>query len=334
MTDAPEGQLAELQAENAKLIRWHREDGDALAGMCGTIERLRKERDAFRDQRNAVFATNEQLLAQVEEAGQARIRAENEARTAKREAAVPSAPADASWSAAMREAARLVGVYTGNTSDANAMMLARIAEGVPRDSDPTPTALQVSAPADQALRDRIEEAVKSVLPMASSMARALVANAVLTVLPAEPRRPFDAQVGLRRLADDLHRGEATGGATAPADRAAVLREAADVAECVAQKRHGQHEIEREQGALDVMAELRRMADEAQQLCVHPQGFEGECPCPPSCVCCTATAADEARQVIRPASDDYEAATGHAVTCGSGFGMGCQCAHEAQQAGEA
>jgi hypothetical protein len=51
---------------------------------------------------------------------------------------------------------------------------------------------------------------------------------------------------------------------APAtDRAAVLREAADVAERVAIKRHEQHEVEREQGALDVMTQLRRMADEAQ-----------------------------------------------------------------------
>ncbi|NUR04225.1 MAG: hypothetical protein HOY79_49315, partial [Streptomyces sp.] len=44
-------------------------------------------------------------------------------------------------------------------------------------------------------------------------------------------------------------------------RAAVLREAADIAEEVALKRHQQHEIEREQGALDVMTELHRLADE-------------------------------------------------------------------------
>ncbi|GAB2718389.1 hypothetical protein [Streptomyces bullii] len=51
---------------------------------------------------------------------------------------------------------------------------------------------------------------------------------------------------------------------APVDRAAVLNEAADVAERVAIKRHEQHEVEREQGALDVMTQLRRMAVEAQQ----------------------------------------------------------------------
>lgn len=39
-------------------------------------------------------------------------------------------------------------------------------------------------------------------------------------------------------------------------------------------------------------------------------------------------ADEAAGLgltARPgAHDDYEATTGHATTCGSGFGMGCQC----------
>ncbi|MFE7954418.1 hypothetical protein [Streptomyces sp. NPDC057413] len=42
--------------------------------------RLRAERDQALAQRNNVFATNEQLLARVEDAGQARIHAENEAR--------------------------------------------------------------------------------------------------------------------------------------------------------------------------------------------------------------------------------------------------------------
>ena len=27
-------------------------------------------------------------------------------------------------------------------------------------------------------------------------------------------------------------------------------------------------------------------------CIHPDGYEGECPCPPSCVCCRATAATD------------------------------------------
>jgi len=31
-------------------------------------------------------------------------------------------------------------------------------------------------------------------------------------------------------------------------------------------------------------------DGAQQPCTHPEGYEGECPCPPSCPCCDVTAA--------------------------------------------
>lgn len=46
------------------------------------LERLRTERDGFRDQRNAVFKTNQQLVAEVEAAGLARITAENETRRA------------------------------------------------------------------------------------------------------------------------------------------------------------------------------------------------------------------------------------------------------------
>lgn len=48
------------------------------------------------------------------------------------------------------------------------------------------------------------------------------------------------------------------------DQRAALERAADIAEEVALKRHRQHETEREQGALDVMTELRRMAAGAQQ----------------------------------------------------------------------
>jgi hypothetical protein len=69
---------------------------------------------------------------------------------------------------------------------------------------------------------------------------------------------------------------------APVDRAAVLREAADLAEEVAESLRKHHEFERSTGALDVMTELRRMADETQQgpvqpdtprcaHCTHPKG---------------------------------------------------------------
>ena len=39
-------EVEELRAELAKLIRWHREDGTALAEMRGTIERLRERHKA------------------------------------------------------------------------------------------------------------------------------------------------------------------------------------------------------------------------------------------------------------------------------------------------
>ncbi|WP_392971067.1 hypothetical protein [Streptomyces sp. LN245] len=47
MTDTTNPQAddrADLRAEIEKLVRWHREDGDALAEMRGTIERLRGEK--------------------------------------------------------------------------------------------------------------------------------------------------------------------------------------------------------------------------------------------------------------------------------------------------
>lgn len=50
------------------------------------LEHLRKERDGFRDQRNAVFQTNQRLIGEVEAAGQARLHAENQTRTVTRAA--------------------------------------------------------------------------------------------------------------------------------------------------------------------------------------------------------------------------------------------------------
>jgi hypothetical protein len=47
--------------------------------------------------------------------------------------------------------------------------------------------------------------------------------------------------------------------------------------------------------------VRRIAAEEQQVCVHPEGYEGECPCPPSCICCKstpATAPPTEEQVVR------------------------------------
>jgi hypothetical protein len=65
-----------------------REDVPAL---LAEVRRLRVERDAFRDQRNRVFETNQRLIAEVHESDQARLRAENETRTALRSTAVEGA---------------------------------------------------------------------------------------------------------------------------------------------------------------------------------------------------------------------------------------------------
>ncbi|MFJ7998973.1 hypothetical protein ACIQ7D_17755 [Streptomyces sp. NPDC096310] len=54
--------------------------------LAAEVERLEADRDAFRDQRNGVFATTEQLHARVDEKDQARLQAENETRTLTREA--------------------------------------------------------------------------------------------------------------------------------------------------------------------------------------------------------------------------------------------------------
>jgi hypothetical protein len=66
--------------------RWSRRGCCSPRRSAAEHEHLRKERDGFRDQRNAVFATNEQLLSEVQESDQARLRAENETRAVRREA--------------------------------------------------------------------------------------------------------------------------------------------------------------------------------------------------------------------------------------------------------
>lgn len=37
---------------------------------------------------------------------------------------------------------------------------------------------------------------------------------------------------------------------------------------------------------------RRPKTAATRVCIHPEGYEGECPCPPNCGCCKATEATE------------------------------------------
>ncbi|MEU8968103.1 hypothetical protein AB0D11_02310 [Streptomyces monashensis] len=50
------------------------------------LERLRKDRDAFRDQRNGVFQTNQRLIGEIDAAKEARLHAENQTRTVTRTA--------------------------------------------------------------------------------------------------------------------------------------------------------------------------------------------------------------------------------------------------------
>lgn len=66
-----------------------------LQAELDETQHCKAERDAFRDQRNAVFATNERLLAEAQESDQAKLRAENETRTMKRELATVRAERDA-----------------------------------------------------------------------------------------------------------------------------------------------------------------------------------------------------------------------------------------------
>ncbi|MGV9888350.1 hypothetical protein [Streptomyces sp. NPDC003395] len=67
-----------------------------------------------------------------------------------------------------------------------------------------------------------------------------------------------------------HHPEARPAVLPPVDRAAVLREAADFAETTAEELRKHHEFERSTGALDVMTELRRLADEAQPATEAPK----------------------------------------------------------------
>ncbi|MFB6977752.1 hypothetical protein [Streptomyces scopuliridis] len=58
---------------------------DDIPVLLAALDAVRAERDAFRAQRNGVFETNERLLEQIQQEQAARLRAENETRTATRE---------------------------------------------------------------------------------------------------------------------------------------------------------------------------------------------------------------------------------------------------------
>lgn len=76
------GEGDDAEADKALTVN-ARED---IRALLAELVAVRAERDAFRDQRNNVFETNAQLHAKVTEAFEARLRAENETRTARREA--------------------------------------------------------------------------------------------------------------------------------------------------------------------------------------------------------------------------------------------------------
>ncbi|MFE1109673.1 hypothetical protein ACFW5U_27820 [Streptomyces rochei] len=116
------------------------------------------------------------------------------------------------------------------------------------------------APADQTtpLRDRIAETIWAQYPDAEPSRTGLVmanphavADAVLAVLPA------------------------------PADQAAVLRKAADVAERLMDERYGP-DCSYAIGGLDVARELRRMADETATT-ETGRGCPSDCPCRAVCI---------------------------------------------------
>ncbi|MFI1287420.1 hypothetical protein ACH4VM_02730 [Streptomyces sp. NPDC020792] len=73
-------QSPETAAEHAQLRAMYNAVSEREHDLIGERDELRAERDKALAQRNAVVATNERLHAQVEEAGRARIQAENEAR--------------------------------------------------------------------------------------------------------------------------------------------------------------------------------------------------------------------------------------------------------------
>ncbi|MEU4348268.1 hypothetical protein [Streptomyces sp. NPDC023838] len=83
----PMGAQEDQRTELARLRAERHETNAALAEVTLALRAAEAERDAWRDQRNDVFATNVQLHARVEESGEARLRAENEFRVAVRELA-------------------------------------------------------------------------------------------------------------------------------------------------------------------------------------------------------------------------------------------------------
>lgn len=90
LTPQREAEIAARAAHLYEYVSQHNAEWDELAGedvpaLLAELATVRAERNAFRDQRNTAFATNERLLEEAEELRQARLRAENQTRAMQRD---------------------------------------------------------------------------------------------------------------------------------------------------------------------------------------------------------------------------------------------------------
>ncbi|MGW6604853.1 hypothetical protein [Streptomyces sp. NPDC055036] len=107
--DEAQALMEKVRAEDGQYADWYRDLSEAIAQtvqdpdrwndlddspsaqiryvqwLVAELDRVRAERDALRDQRHGVFETNERPLEQIQQEQAARLRAENETRTATRE---------------------------------------------------------------------------------------------------------------------------------------------------------------------------------------------------------------------------------------------------------
>ncbi|MGW1796920.1 hypothetical protein ACWCQN_13135 [Streptomyces sp. NPDC001984] len=164
-----------------------------------------------------------------------------------------------------------------------------------------PAAPVPPVPADgqrRALRDRIAEALyeRERSPRDPAWADAFamdretfepMADAVMAVADAEQaatrggaRRAAKAEALLLRFTAEAHRRKWSYDRGLDDDGVPLKSEAFDALHRLGEEMR--IELDR----------LRRMAGEEQPACIHPEGYDRECPCPPSCACCRVTAADE------------------------------------------
>lgn len=174
-------------------------------------------------------------------------------------AAAPSAPADRAerrerYAAAIRaESSRVDDVALAEAVMAvadveHAAEIAHLRSLLATENKRANDAIDREETANRAAEEAVERGRRLALAFEVS-GNEFIADQIRGALSA-PRPEFDVQAGLQHLTDDLHRGEESGDVPAPGGRAAVLLEAAE--ELV------------EDDHLLAAAELRRMADEAQQ----------------------------------------------------------------------